>query len=259
MEQGLLKKIAKAEKLRKTPAFPFSLFVKPDYIESGDLFFEVARSCTAVADKKKFYLEAAETFLMCPEEYNMFRASECYKKLYEALLASDFDSAVSFLCKHADCLEKIEKYMLAGQAYMKTGDMLVEKDKARACLMYSRARDIYAKDPSTPVHLKEAIQKSLGMQLESQDIEGAIKSFELLKAKHSKLCRQMLMFLVGKVDIEDVLEKEEADLMMALANKDKSSGKEALEAFKMNNAMHPVVEKVFNMVIDRMRPENDIC
>lgn len=259
MSPELQKKIARAEKLRTRGAFPFSLFMEPDYIESGDLYCEIAKESRDLEDKVKFYTEAAKTFLRKKAEYNEYRASECYKKLFELLVNHDVATAVEHYIKHCECLERIEKYMLAGQGYTKIGDILVETDRKMAIEMYKKAQNAFSKDYNCPIHFKEAAQQCLAVQLSEQNIEGAIESLKVLDVEFSKLCVQILSLILGKTDFEDDLKKDESELIMTLLNKDKNTSIESLRNFKENNHVKPIISKIFDFAIDRLRPENDIC
>ncbi|ELA41463.1 uncharacterized protein VICG_01447 [Vittaforma corneae ATCC 50505] len=259
MSPELQKKITKAEKLRTKAAFPLSLITEPDYVEAGDLYCEIARECSDLEDKIKFYNEAAITFLRKKAEYNEYRASECYKKLFELLVNQDVTAAVENYIKYCECLERIEKYMLAGQGYTKIGDILEEIDGKRAIEMYRKAQDAYSKDYSCPMHYKEAVQKCLTIQIKGQDIEGAIESLKMLDIEFSKLCIQILTLLLGKTNFEEDLKKDESELIMTLLNKDRDTSIESLRQFKEKNFINPIISKIFDFAIDRLQPENDIC
>lgn len=259
MNEETLKKIKKAESLRKNVKFPLSLFKEPDYLESGELFSEVAMECLDLDDKVKYYKEAAITFLKNTAEYNQYRASECYKKLFEILQKSDIKSAVDFYILHSECLERIGKNMLAGQGFLKIGEILKTVELRRSIEMFFRAKKCYEKDQNCPYHHKEAVLKSLEVQLDIKDYENAIESLKEVEIKGGRLSVQILMYLTGRSDFEEVLEKNESELVMTLLNKDKETGIKALNDFKEENSLPEIVIKVFNIAIEEMRPENDIC
>lgn len=259
MNNETLKKIRKAESLRKDVKFPLSLFKEPDYLESGELFSEAALECSEMEDKVKYYTEAANTFLRSKAEYNQYRASECYKKLFEILKEKDLATAVGFYIQHSECLERIGKNMMAGQSFQKIGELLRRVEPRRSIEMLLRARKCYEKDQNCPYHHKEAVMKCLEVQLETKDYVNAIESLDGLKIEHSSLCKQILMYLVGRSDFEDVLERNESELMTTLLNKDKESGMKALREFKEQNSLPEIVNRIFEVAIEEMRPENDIC
>jgi len=259
MNDEMLKKIAKAEKLRTKPSFPFSLFARPDYTEAGGLLYDVAKECTTDSDKIKFYKEAAYTFSLESGEYNLYRAGECYKKLFDLYHKDDTNLAVESYSKYCECCAKIEKYMFAGQGYTKLGDYLVGKNKEMAISMYKRAQQMYAKDNNCPIHFKEAIQKCLAVQMSVEDLSGAIDTLEKLDVEHAKLSRQLLAMHLGRVDVDEELNGEESALVMTVLNKGREEGIQALKEFRDENVMMPGVSKVFDFVIDRFQPENDIC
>lgn len=259
MESERQKKLAKAEKLRVRSSFPFSLFHSIDYIESGELFTEVAKECEDLKEKVSFYKEAAATFMKKGGEYGTFRASECYKKIFDALHQHDLMTAIEYNNKYCECNAKLEKYMFAGQGYVKAGDLLATADKEMAVEMYKKAQEMYQRDHNCPIHYKEAVQKCLVVQLTIPDVQGAVESLGVLNIEHAKLCRQLLAIHLGKVDLEEDLTKEEGDLVMTLLNKEKETAIQALQTFRDNNVMMPVVSKIFDFVIERFQPENDIC
>ncbi|KAM0680984.1 hypothetical protein GINT2_000767 [Glugoides intestinalis] len=260
MNKSISKKIEKAEKLRKKQAFPMSLFVEPDYSESASIFIEVAKECTLLDDKIKFYLEAAKTFLMEESrEYGNFEAYKCYKSAFEVLYPQDKTTAIEYYNKGVECLEKTDKVFFSGDEYTKVGDLFGKTDPKRALVAYKKAQSKFIEEPNYPVHLKELEKKILKVQLQTQDIDGAIGTLENIRIKHSQLCKTLLKLLSGKSDIEDALSQKESDLVMVLLNQDKDSGIQALEQFKNKTHLDPVEEEIFDMFIDSLKPENDIC
>lgn len=260
MNKSISKKIEKAEKLRKKHLFPMSLFMEPDYSESASIFIEVAMECTAVEDKINFYMEAAKTFLMEESrEYSNFEAYKCYKSAFEVLYPHDKLRAIEYYNKGVECLEKTDKVFFSGDEYTKVGDLFGKTEPKRAIVAYKKAQDKFIEEQHYPVHLKEIKKKILQMQLYTQDIEGAIETLENISIRHGKLCRTLLKLLAGKSDIEDALTQKESDLVMVLLNKDKDSGIQALEQFKLETNLDPLEEEIFDLFIDSLKPENDIC
>lgn len=259
MDSELQRKVKRAENLRRRPGFPMSMFTAADYIGSGELYCEVARECQNIEDQVRFYKEAAATFLMKDSEYNLYRASECYKKLFDILKSNDLDQAIGYYTLYAECQEKAEKFLMAGQAYMKIAEAVQQVDEKKAMDTYKKAYETYKRDASCPYHAKEAVQRHLTLQLKHGDLEGAIESFTVLDAKHSKLSKQILCFVLGREDFEEDLDKEEGMVIMALLNKEKDECIEILEDFKKDNYLSEHTSLVFDIAIERLRPENDIC
>jgi hypothetical protein len=260
MSEQLTQKIQRAQKLRQKLSFPFSLFNKPDFIESGDLFCEIAKESSSKEEQVKFYIEAANTFCMKKDEYGEFCASECYRKLFEILEEIDIERALKYYTMYAESLEKMSKYLTAGQTYTKIADILAKIDPKRATDVYSKAVLTYKKDrASCTYHLKACLQNFLNVQLELENIEGSIEIFDHLDIKYSKLCKQILTILTGRSDFDDVLSPKENQLVMALLNKEKEDAIKDLEAFRTDNYLPEQISKVFDLAIQRMSPENDIC
>lgn len=260
----LKRKVQKAEKLRETPSFPFSLFSSPDYLESGDLFCEVALECSSPEHKVKFYAEAAKTFLIKRSEYTEFRAAECYKKLFELFIKNNFNEAIKNYESCCECYERIGKFMTAGQGYIKIGDLLEGLDIKKAIEMYKKGELCYKKDQNCPIHLKEAIQKCLNAQLKAEDFKGAIESLEFLELENIKLCKQMLKILLnlkGTKDLEEEdLNPEESELIRGLLNKNDKGKEELLNEFKEKMiGISPIVLRIFDLFIKKQQPEHDIC
>lgn len=260
MSDRLTQKIEKAQKLRQKPSFPFSIFNKPDFIESGDLFCEIARESTSTEEQVKFYVEAAHTFLMKKDEYGEFCASECYRKLFQLLEETDVENAIQYYTMYAEILERMAKYLNAGQAYTKIADILAKIDPKRAASMYSKAVLTYKKDRAAcTYHLKACLQNFLTVQLDLENLEGAISILDYLDIKYSKLCKQILTVLVGRTDFDDVLSPKENQIIMSLLNKEKEESIKDLEAFRSDNYLPDQISKVFDLAIERLDPENDIC
>lgn len=259
MNLELEKKVKQAESLRKKPGLLMSMFMEADYIGSGELYCEVARECENVEDRVKFYREAATTFLMKNSEYNSYRASECYKKLFDILEGVDPAQAIGYYALYAECQEKAEKFLMAGQAYMKIAETIQKTDEKRAIDIYKRAHETYKRDASCPYHAKEAVQKCLTLQLKNRELADAIRSFDTLDTKYSKLSKQILCFLQGENDFEDDLDKEEGMVIMALLNRETEECIDILENFRKDNYLPEHTSLVFDIAIERLRPENDIC
>lgn len=259
MNPDLQRMIKQAEGLRRKPRFPMSLFAEADYVGSGELYCEAARLCEGTEDRIGLYKEAAATFLMTKTEYGLYRASECYKKLFDILEGTDPEQAVGYYVLHAECQEKAEKYLMAGQAYMKIGEIVKSTDKRRAVCIYRKAYETYRRDASCPYHAKEALQKCLDLELRLGMLEDAIRSFDALDTKHSKLSKQILCFLQGREDFEEDLDREESAVMMALLNREKDECIEVLESFQRDNYLSESTQRVFDIALEHLRPENDIC
>lgn len=261
MPSELEKKLTKAEKLRTKSAFPFCYFVAPDYNESAELFCEIARDSSTIEDQCKYYLEAANTFLMQKDEYNEFCASECYRKLYEVLEKKELERALGYYQRYAEILEKMKKYLTAGQAYAKIGDAWAKSNPDKAIEFYSKAILTYKKDrASCTFHLKSCLQGYLLVLLELEKLEEAINILDQLDTKYSKLCKQILTIVLGRSDFhDDVLNLDENRLVMALLNKSREDSIKDLEAFRSDNYLPDAVSKIFDISIRRMSPENDIC
>lgn len=259
MDSEVQRKAKQAESLRRRPGFPMSLFVEADYIGSGELYCEAARMCESTEDRMELYKEAAATFLMKNTEYGIYRASECYKKLYDILEGMDPEQAIGYYVLYAECQEKGEKYLMAGQAYMKIAGMVQKTDEGKAVEIYRRAYETYRKDTTCPYHAKEALQRCLDLELKLGMLDDAIGILDGLDTKHSKLSKQILCFLQGREDFEEDLDKEETAVIMALLNKGKEECIETLESFRRDNYLSESTQRVFDIAIERLRPENDIC
>lgn len=88
-----------------------------------------------------------------------------------------FDNFIMF----RDLSERIEKYMFVGQGHTKIGDLIENGCKKQAIETYKKAQEVYLKECSCPIHFNDAKQKCLIVQLEIQDINGAIGSLERSK------------------------------------------------------------------------------
>lgn len=259
MDEEIYKKILKARKLKTKKMFPFSLFTHPDYTESGSLLCDAAKSSMKDEDKIKLYREAAETFLMDSDEYCVYRAGQCFKKLFDMQREGTRDEAIESYKKYCECCMRIEKYMLAGEGYSKLGDYVVEKDKKMAIEMYKKAQQMYQRDNNCPVHSREAGQKCLGVQLMLGDVEGMLETLEKVEVEHGKLCRQLLAIQAGRTDVDEELGREESELVRTVLNKDKETGIKVLSEFAHENVLMAPISKIFEFIINNFQPENDIC
>lgn len=263
MDKELKDKIKKAENLRKSHGFLASIFSKPDYITSGDLFCEVARGCENIEEKRKYYKEAAETYLMKKEEYNIYKASEVYKALFTDLSSTNWNEAIDFYALHAECLMRIHKFMMAGDSFMKIAESLKQKHAGQAIEFFKKARECFKKETNCRYHFKKAVEEMLSLNLQTGNIQASIEDFEILgtkfNVKHAKLCKQILCFLDEKFDLDDALEQEESQLIMALSNKEGEERTLVLERFANDNYLTDDIEKVFKLAIEKLKPEHDIC
>lgn len=260
MDEELERKLERAQKLRKRAIFPYSLFRDPDFIEAGDLYCEVAVGSKTIEDQEKYYVEAANTYLMKKDEYGDFSASECYRKLFDLLENVNTESALVYYGLYANSLEKMRKYLNAGQAYAKVADILAKKDQKRSVAAYTRAILTFKKDrASCTYHLKSCLQSFLIVQLGVGNLEGAIETLDQLDIKYAKLCKQILTIVAGRSDFDDVLSARENQLIMSLLNKSKEDSIKDLEAFRSDNYLPESVSKIFDIAIQGISPENDIC
>lgn len=284
----LARKINKAEKLRKKRGGLLSFFTHPDYYSSAELFAEVAKAHTGLPEQETYYNEAARTFLMDRGEYSFYRAAEMYKALAEAHLnQGSCAKAVAYGVLNGENLEKAERYMLAGTAFMDAGvaaekmaaspaaeDSSTEEPGAAspaashscaecptttAISCFKRAAGLFARDGSCPFHTKKAWERCLLAQLHENDLNGAYETLGCLSIKYARLCRLLLAIITEKEVENDVEDAEENDLVMTLINKEKKDAMQKLEDFANNNFLPDYAGLVFTFVIDRLRPENDIC
>lgn len=261
MESELKSKIKKAEKLRESYHFPFNLFNSPDYISSGDLFCEVARECNSVNEQIKYFEEAANTFLLNKDDYGIYKASEPYKSLFNILKDVDFNKAVEYGIKHSDCLYKIGKYMMAGQAYVTLADIVKNKDEEKAMMICNKAKESYNKDGNCPFHLKKAVEECLLLELKNENLQNAIESFEILdkkyNMKYSRLSKHILCFLDQETDhskmfAEEELGSQESQILMKLLNQSEDKAASYLKEYLNDNALPEHTTLVFKMAIDKL-------
>lgn len=260
MNVELENKVKKAESYRKKKAFPLSIFSSPDYFESADLFYEVAKEVSDLEAKEKYFLEAANTYALVKGEYTMFKSADCYKKLFETLQSVNLDKAVAYYLVYAQYLEKMDKHLMAGQAYTKMGDLTI-KDKKTSLEYYKKAVASYKLDTSIPYHLKEAYTRVLNIQIDLEDLEGAIETLNVVAIEHGNFAKQILMLLLGKsvTDCEDALSTKESQLIMSIINKERQQAIAEIEDFKNDNFLADPIRKIVDLAIFRFSPENDIC
>lgn len=269
MNGHLLEKIRKAEKMRKKPKFPASLFSGADYIESASLFREIANECTTVEEKVKYIQEAANTYLMDNTEYSQYYAYECYKNIFEILKDEKIEISIDYYLKGVECLLKTDKKFLAGAEYKKAGDIIEKENPKKALEAYENAYKMFIQDSNSQFHTKSTLEKIFSILLDRGDLNEAINKLEDIEKlylslnrreiKHIKLCKQLLMMLAGKTEFEEALEKKEAELFMKILNSDKQAGRDLIVEFKNSNTCESLVTKILDFVIKQMNPENDIC
>lgn len=264
MDEELKTKIKKAESLRERRGFLQSLFGGPDYLESAALFTEVAKFSTSVEDKIKYYEEAANTYLLEKNEYGIWKAAECFGELNK--LAKNKEKSKAFFLSRIDCLMKIGKYMIAGQALTTEGEK--NNNLETSLELFTKASEAFKLDGSSPFHLKKALEHTLLLQLKAMKIKEAIDTMKYMdesykNMKHFKLCIQMLLFLQMKensgtvFDAEDVLESDESKVIMGLFNSEEPGV--ILEEFQNENVLSETVEMVFEICKKSLKPELDIC
>lgn len=258
-EQEINAKIKKAKSLRKKPNFFLSLFIEPDYIESGNLFSDVAFFSSDLEEKEKYYNEAATTYLMLKSEYGFFRAGEIYKKVAEVFEKTEAEKYLVYMIKYAENLDKAERYLTAGDAYMNIADKYDEIKKDEAAIYYKKACEAYNKEHGCPYHVKKARQKCLMFQLKQGDLEGAIATLDQLTMEYSKLCKSILCILLEKTADNELESVKENELIMGLMNKTGEDCIDELAKFSCEHSLPDYARLIFEIASDKFKPENDIC
>lgn len=245
-------KVKKAERLRRKQGFLLNLFIKPDYLESAELFVKIAKESDS-ENKIKYYKEAAETYLLCASEYGTWKAAECYKNL------NKLDKQSMYFNKYIDCLIKIEKYMLAGQAL---SDRAEEEDGEIVIDLLKKAVEVFEMDGNCPYHIKKIMEKLLLTYLKKSLMKDAWEIFKYLDSKYNpkfyKLCISILAILLNKEGYSEDLNAEENEILMTLIN-NSDNVEECINKFSKNNVISEQVKLIFDMCLNSTKPENDIC
>jgi tetratricopeptide (TPR) repeat protein len=254
MSQEIEGMISRAEKLRHKRKGIMGMFSKPDYFESADIFVEIGKKCNDMDMKEKYLNEAIKTLTIEGSEYAYFRIAEVYRHLMD-LDRNDAGKLRMYMEEYAKALEVSERYLMAGQAYSKLGDLVGEENPKDGIGNHGKAVEMFEKDGGCPYHIQDVRKKCLLLQLGIKDYEGAYKTLKYLTITFSKLCRQILCIILEKPLEED----PENDLVMVLINKGHEEGVEALKKFKVDHYLPKYVELIFQLAEEKLSPENDIC
>lgn len=254
------KKVKQAEKLRKKYTGISSLFWSPDFYSSAELFLELANEADTDEDKERFYNEAATTFLLQGDEYGHYRAAEIYKSLRDQFISEQqLPKSVEYGKLYAGNLECSKRFMMAGQAYFDLGVLCEGALPSEALGFYKEAISAYEKDGDSRFHMKKACEKKLLLELSGADYSGAICTLANLDVKYAPLCRQLLLILLEQSLDEELDDPEEHKLVMALINRNSAEATALLETFINDNFIPKYAQMVFESVLEKLNPENDIC
>lgn len=257
LDEKNLKKIKKAEQLRKKPNWFAALFVVPDYFESGTLFEEVADSVPGPEEKEKWLMEAATTFEMEKGEFGAYKAYEMYSKIgniYDEI--KNKIKASDYWAMAGNQLVKCGKHFLAGQFFYKAGLAIQNASYKKTTKLFESAVQAYTADGKSPFHIKVVLESMLTLQLQFRDAAGAFSTFSKLNVKYSALCRHILGIIIGEDPQTELDSEAENDLYLSMINKD---GIKAFEEFEDENTLPEYLINVFNLYKEKMNPDSNIC
>lgn len=251
-------KIDKAEQLRKKYGKLLGLFFKPDYLESGELFYEASQLTTDGELKRRCILSAAETFALYKKEYGFFRAAEMYKLLVDED-KEDRTRLVQYTVLYGTSLEEAGKYMSAGNAFDEVARLLEKESYEDSVQYYNRAIALYEKDGSCPFHMRKALERCLLLLLSKNSLREALPLLKKFNVKHSKFGIQILSVFLNQQIEEELDSPEEAKLIKSLINRGDEETASLFEEFQDNNVLPDFLSIIFAIAIERMKPENNIC
>lgn len=292
----LNKKIKMAEKLRKPYGIILGIFMKTDYEASADLFMEVADEIKGVAEKEKYYVEAAETYKkMGGDSYGIYKASEVYRKL-AALFSGE--QSVKYLQLLAESLDSAGRYLLAGQAWQQAAEARgavqakvavkggVQTDSIH---FFLNAIASFNKDGSCPFHKLKAMEKCLLILLQSkqyyksmellQDILSIKKNInnnyyyfalELLKIlsnkdgnkcnnKDGNKCNSTINNAVYDILDNYDLDKDTNNIILQIINENNNEIIDSIDKYTSDNIIPDFLSIILDDILSRFSPENDIC
>lgn len=260
MDPVTAQKLQKAETMRQKPHWLMSLFSGPDYLGSAELFIELAEAANTPATRAQFLAEAAATFTQEGGEYGLFRAAETYRALATAHKeGGSRDATLAAMEAEAQSLLRCRKFLMAGQAYVRRAEMWPNERSAEAIEDYKQAAAAIDRDGACPYNKKDVQRRCLRLQLESNDLAGAIEMLGVLDIEYGPLCRQMLCLITSTEADIDLDDSAQQALCSAIINRSGEDAVQAIDNFVKDTYLPDYASRVFEIVRTQLLPENDIC
>ncbi|ORD97235.1 hypothetical protein HERIO_887 [Hepatospora eriocheir] len=248
-------RVRKALLLRKSTSM-FSIFDSADYIKSAMLFEELAEECKDDRiSSATFYKEAAETFIKDNKEFSLWKASECYYKIYELFVKDMRDEASEFLQQSCMLLVKIKSFEIAGMRYIKIAE-LYEMDKVSlAVINYKRAIESYSKVTNYKSNIYLVKKRLLSCCIYHKDINRVIETLKEYNYdfKYSKLCYLLMVYLKGDYEMlkeEELDTEEESEVLEAILYKEPEDSIEIVKNFINENVFNDLSNSLFELFLE---------
>ncbi|ORD94166.1 hypothetical protein ECANGB1_1084 [Enterospora canceri] len=263
-EKELSQKLMVAERLKQKSGGFMGFGKKADYVGSGMIYEEIAELVQETDAKEKYYNEAAETFAQEDNEYGLWRASECYRLLYEIFIKDDRDKAADFQMLGVDLLRRIKKYNIAGQRCVILGELYEIDQTEKALGFFKKAVEFYSEVQGYKANLKIVKLKVLLCQIilkNVTEIIGMLRENERL-IDRGQLCLQMMLILNGeyKEAIDNELtRKDEKMLVDGVLNGTAEDVPALIDQFRSNNHLGVHAELMMDLFVEKYGLEQEIC
>lgn len=254
-------RIKEAERMRKNRNFIMKHIFSNDYIGSGDLFVDVANSTKDIAERKKYFNEAAKTYAMTKTRFGYFKCAEVYKLLIK--LETEKKNTVNvgeYLELYAEAMTRVSDQLLAAVAFTKAGKVYEEISREKAIVNYEKAKELFLEKEEYKAHLKSVNEKLLNIYINAGKYEECLKILKELNLAYKSLCVEMLTILLGRVSEEEGLKNsKEREIVRCIINKSGEEGISMLESFMKDNFLPDYMKNIILAVIDKISPDNSIC
>ncbi len=253
-------RIKRARKLKKKYNGLLGYFYKPDYIESGDILVDVANECTDIDLKEKYYIEAADTFILENREYGFFRAAEIYKILIDLEETKEIKNNITkYYILYSNMLKKSNNIFLAGSTYVKVGDIYRNKSYSTAKVYYHQAKELFKEYNSAPAHLKLINEKLIDLALDMQDYEDCLNILREIDSKYQKFFIELLLILLKRESEYELDDAEQNTILSDVINKEPNEVVQILQKYSENHLLPEYAKKIFLALTDKLDTEYDIC
>ena len=262
--KNIERKLKEAERLKEKRGGFLGMGAKSDFVGSAMIYEEIAETMIEPEDKEKYYIEAAETFEKDKSEYSLWRASECYRELFEIFLKENREKAAEFQIMGLKHLKTLKKYNIAGQRYVVLGELFEIDQTERALQFFKEAAFCYSQVPSYKANLKVVKQKILICLIVTKNTNEIV---EMLRVENNliekqQLCLQLCLILKDdyKAVIDnDLKDKNEQKLIETILNGTKEEIDAEILRFKDDNYLNVYESLIFEMFEESYSLENELC
>lgn len=258
-------KLKQAEKLKQKQGGFLGIGATADFCGSGIIYEEIAEEMSDKDDKEKYYTMAAETFAQDKSEYAHWKASECYRELFEINVKDNREKATEFQMLGLEHLVAIKKWNIAGQRCVLLGELFEIDETEKALNYFTKAVECFTYiEGAYKANLKIVRLKVLLCNIilkRTDDVIKILKEHEKL-FERQKLCLHLCLILKNnytEIVDNDLSNRDERELIDVILNGEKEDFEQKINEFRSDTHLNVYAECIFDMFLESYALENELC